>query len=320
MLASAAKAAHEAVHVPGWAWPALLAFLTLLLAVDLVRHKGHTEPTTKQALRETLGWVAVGIGFSVVVLFTLGGQAFSEFSSGYVIEKSLSVDNVFVWAVIFDRFGTPLKYQHRVLFWGIFGALVMRFAFIFAGSAVLESLGVVAMVPFGAFLVYTGLKVLKHEEDEGEKSHDGVLKALSKVMPVTEDLDGHRFFTKKNGVRMATGLFACLVVVEVTDVIFAVDSVPAVLAVSSTPFIVFASNAFAILGLRAMYFLLASAKDSLHYLSHALGSILVFVGMKMAVSHWYHIPTVFALGAIVVTLTVAIWASVLRNRKALALA
>lgn len=297
-----------------WAWGALLAFLAVLLTIDLVRHREHKEPTFKSSVRESVAWVLVALSFTFVVIFAYGRQAGSEYLSGVLIEKSLSVDNVFVWALIFDRFRTPLRYQHRVLFWGIFGALVMRAIFIFAGAAVLEAAWWTMLI-FGGFLVYTGFKVLRHKDDEGEEAHDGVLKLLRRFMPVSEKLDGHKFITKENGRRVATGLLACLVVVEVTDVVFAVDSVPAVLSVSRAPFLVFASNAFAILGLRALYFLLAGAKEKLHYLSHALGAILVFVGAKMLVSHWVHIPTTLSLGVIVVSLALATVFSLRKEKK-----
>ena len=225
-----------------------------------------------------------------------------------MIEKSLSVDNVFVWAMLFATFKIPLKYQHRVLFWGIFGALFLRGIFIWAGTALISKFWWVLLV-FGALLIVTGIKILKHRNNEGEKEHTAGLRLLKKVMPVTDELDGQKFFTMVNAKRAATPLFAALVVVELTDVIFAVDSVPAILAVSNEPFLVFASNAFAIMGLRAMYFLLANAKEKFHFLSHALGIILIYVGVKMSISHWYHIDTLVSLGVIVGLLSLSIWAS-----------
>ena len=304
------------INVPWWGWGALLATIAVLLVVDLVRHRGHTEPTPRVAVRESLAWVAVGLAFGLLLFAIYGKQVGGEYLSGYVIEKSLSVDNVFVWALIFSQFKIPLKYQHRVLFWGIFGALALRAVFIFSGTALLGVFGVWAMVPFGLFLVYTGQKVLRHNDNEGEgEANTKVVSLLGRFIPVSEELDGHRFFTKQNGRRVATSLFACLLVVEVTDVVFAVDSVPAVLAVSHDPFIVFASNAFAILGLRALYFLLATAKERLHYLSHALGGILIFVGAKMVLAEWVHVPTLLSLGVILISLTVAIVVSLRRDAK-----
>ena len=226
-------------------------------------------------------WVACGLAFAGVIALAFGGDAFGEYISGYLIEKSLSVDNVFVWSMLFATMAIPLKYQHRVLFWGIFGALALRARFIGVGSALISRFRWVLLV-FGVFLVFTGAKIIRHRADEDQREATRGLGLLRRIMPVTDELDGQKFLTRLNGKRAATPLLAALFVIEVTDVIFAVDSVPAILAVSNEPYLVFASNAFAILGLRAMYFLLANAKERFHYLSHALGGILIFVGVKMA--------------------------------------
>lgn len=312
------KAASEKsfadLNVPMWAWGALLGVIAVMLGVDLFLHRHNHAPTHKAALRESLVWVFVSVVFGAVILLAFGGQAGGEFFTGYVIEKSLSVDNVFVWAVVFSTFAVPNTLQHRVLFWGIFGALLLRAVFIFAGSAVLEKFWQTVIV-FGVFLIWSGIKVIRHKDDEGNEEHDGALKFLKKFVPITDGFDGQKFFTRINGKRHATQLFAALVVVELTDVVFAVDSVPAILAVSREPFIVFSSNAFAILGLRAMYFLLAASKDRFHYLAHALGAILVFVGVKMTVSHWWHAPGVLSLGVIFSMLIVAIWASEVKRKR-----
>jgi tellurite resistance protein TerC len=317
LAASSSSAASDSfvdLDVPALAWVALLALIVAMLSVDLYLHRGHSEPTPRRALVESLVWVSFGLGFVLVVWAAFGGQASGEYLAGYLVEKSLSVDNVFVWAVIFSTFAIPLRYQHRVLFWGIFGALVLRAIFIFAGVALISRFWWLLLV-FGVFLVYTGIKVLRHRADEGTHGHDRAVKLLERFMPVSRELDGHHFFTRLDGKRAATPLLATLVVVEFTDVVFAVDSVPAVLAVSHEPFIVFASNAFAILGLRAAYFLLAGWRERLHYLGHGLGLILVFVGVKMAVSHWYHFPTAVSLGVIVVLLAGAVIASRVRERQ-----
>ena len=300
------------IDVPSWGWPALFALIALMLAMDLFRHREAHEPSPREALTESLTWVACGVAFSGVVAVMFGSAAFGEYISGYLIEKSLSVDNVFVWAMLFSSLAIPLKYQHRVLFWGIFGALALRAIFIFAGSALIARFWWLLVV-FGVFLVYTGAKIIRHREDEGEESGERGMGLLKRFMPVSEELDGQKFFTKINGKKAATPLLAALVVVEATDLVFAVDSVPAILAVSNEPFLVFASNAFAILGLRAMYFLLANAKERFHYLSHALGGILIFVGIKMTVSHWFHLNTFISLGIIVAMLVVAV---VLSERRA----
>ena len=302
------------LDVPVGAWLALLAVIAAMLAIDLFRHREAHAPTPKEALVETLIWVACGLAFAIVIWITFGGAAFGEYISGYLIEKSLSVDNVFVWSMLFATMSIPLKYQHRVLFWGIFGALALRAIFIVLGTALITKFWWLLLV-FGVFLVYTGAKIIRHRDDEGEEGSTRGLGLLRRIMPVTDQLDGQKFFTVLNGKRAATPLLAALVVIELTDVIFAVDSVPAILAVSNESFIVFASNAFAILGLRAMYFLLANAKEQFHYLSHALGGILIFVGIKMSVSHWFHMNTYLSLAIIVSMLTIAIVLSVRRNKK-----
>ena len=313
---SSARSEFADLDVPVWAWVALGAVIALMLGIDLFRHRDDHEPTPREALGESLVWIACGLSFGVVLLFTFGGQAFGEYTSGYLIEKSLSVDNVFVWSMLFTTMAIPLKFQHRVLFWGIFGALTLRAIFILVGSALILKFWWILLV-FGLFLVFSGVKIIRHRADEGHDSATRGLGLLRKLMPVTETFDGHKFFTMVNAKRAATPLFAALVVIEVTDVIFAVDSVPAILAVSQEPYLVFASNAFAILGLRAMYFLLANAKERFHYLSHALGGILVFVGIKMSVAHWFHMNTYVSLAIILGMLVAAI---VLSERKTRSLA
>ena len=301
------------IDVSVGAWIALLAVIVVMLAIDLYRHREAHAPTPREAATESVIWVMCGLAFAAVIAFTFGSGAFGEFISGYLIEKSLSVDNVFVWSMLFATMSIPLKYQHRVLFWGIFGALLLRAIFIVLGSALISRFWWLLLV-FGVFLVYTGAKIIRHRDDEAEDESTRGLGVLRKIMPVTDDLDGQRFFTRLNGKRAATPLLAALVVVEVTDIIFAVDSVPAILAVSNESYLVFASNAFAILGLRAMYFLLANAKERFHYLSHALGGILIFVGIKMTVSHWFHMSTYLSLGIIVAMLVAAIVFSQRRAR------
>ncbi|HSF87214.1 MAG TPA: TerC family protein [Acidimicrobiia bacterium] len=313
LVAETSNAALVDLDVPGWAWIGLLLAIVLLLAVDLYRHRDAHAPTTREAAIESAIWVACGLGFAAVVGTAFGGQAFGEYISGYLIEKSLSVDNVFVWAMLFSTLAIPVAYQHRVLFWGIFGALALRAGFIFAGTALVSRFWWLLLV-FGVFLVFTGIKVVRHKPDEGSREARRGIGLLRKIMPVSDELHGQRFLTRIDGRLVATPLFAAVIVIEMTDVIFAVDSVPAILAVSRAPFLVFASNAFAILGLRAMYFLLANAKQRFHYLSHGLGAILVFVGLKMAVSHWYHLNTYVSLGVIVAMLAAAIVLSERRTR------
>ena len=242
-----------------------------------------------------------------------GGQAAGEYISGYLIEKSLSVDNVFVWALIMSYFAVPRAYQFRVLFWGVFGALVLRFFFILIGSSLLNRFEWMLFV-FGGFLVFTGIRLFRHEDEEIHPEHNPVLRLVRKAVPSTTEYHGQAMFVRQAGKRLATPLLAVLVVIETSDVIFAVDSIPAILAVSRDTFIVFSSNAFAILGLRALYFLLADLRDKFDYLQTGLAVILGFVGIKMIVSHWYHIPTWASLGFIALVLTVAIVASIKLDR------
>jgi tellurite resistance protein TerC len=313
LLAASDRGNFVDLDVPLWCWVFLGATIATMLAVDLFRHRDDHEPSPGEALTESMVWVACGLSFSVFVAIQFGSAAFGEYISGYLIEKSLSVDNVFVWSMLFTSMAIPLKYQHRVLFWGIFGALALRAGFVILGSALITKFWWVLLI-FGIFLIYTGVKIFMHRnQDEAEEATRG-LSLLQRIMPVTKEFDGHKFFTKVNMKRAATPLFAALVVIEVTDIIFAVDSVPAILAVSHESFIVLSSNAFAILGLRAMYFLLANAKEKFFYLSHALGGILVFVGIKMTISHWVHLNTYLSLAVIVLMLATAIILSLRHNR------
>jgi tellurite resistance protein TerC len=319
LAAESSSSSFAEIDVSVAMWVALFAIIVVLLLVDLlVFHREAHEVRTKEAAIESAAWIGVGLAFGLVVLWQFGGQATGEYYAGYLIEKSLSVDNVFVWALIFSYFAVPGKYQHRVLFWGIFGALVMRLVFIFAGVALIERFDWVLYV-FGAVLLFTGLRMAFKQEGEVHPDKNPVLKIVQKVVPSTTRYDGQKLFTheERHGKlrRLATPLFAVLILIETTDVIFAVDSVPAVLAVSREQFIVFASNAFAILGLRALYFLLADMHARFHYLQLGLAIILVYVGVKMILSNWYHIPTVISLGVIAVVLTVAIVASLRRDRN-----
>lgn len=288
--------------------------LVVLLGIDLFRHREAHAPTTREAALETTFWILCGLAFSLVVLGVYGAGAFGEYLSGYLTEKALSVDNVFVWSLLFSTMSIPVAFQHRVLFWGIFGALTLRAAFIFAGTALLARFTFLLVV-FGLFLVFTGLRLIRHREDEGESESTAGLGLLRRIMPVTDQFDGQRFLTRIDGRRAATPLLAALVVVEVTDLIFAVDSVPAILALSNEQFLIFSSNAFAILGLRALYFLLADARQRFHYLNHALGGILVFVGIKMTASPWWHLNVWISLAVIGVLLAGAVIFSERKNRQ-----
>ncbi len=304
------------LDVEWWHWVVLLAIIVALLLIDLlVVHKEAHVVSTKEAAIESAAWIGCGLAFSLAIWWWFGGQATGEYMSGYLIEKSLSIDNVFVWALIMGYFLVPQKYQHRVLFWGIFGALVMRAIFIFAGVAIIERFDWVLYV-FGAFLLYTAGKLVFTDNDHVDPGESKFLRLVNRFVPTTNELDGQRLFTVRNGHRLATPLFSVLLLVEATDVVFAVDSVPAVLAVSREQYIVFASNAFAILGLRALYFLLADMKDRFAYLQEGLAIILAFVGVKMLIHTWYHIPTWLSLTVIALVLIASIGFSLKAERSA----
>jgi tellurite resistance protein TerC len=280
----------------------------MLLIDILVVHRNAHEIHTKEAAIESAVWISVGLLFGLVMLWEFGSAAAGEYMGGYLIEKSLSVDNVFVWAVLFTHFQVPKMYQHRVLFWGIFGALAMRIGFIFAGVAIINSFKI-TLILFGLFLLYSGIKLLQTHDEGFDPAKSRAMKIFHRFVPSTDQLDGQKMWTRVNGKRLATPLLAVLVLVEITDVIFAVDSVPAVLAVTNEQYIAFASNAFAILGLRALYFLLADMRDRFQYLQTGLGVILAFVGIKMTLSYWWHMPIAASLSVIAMILTVSIVAS-----------
>ena len=303
------------ISVPWWGWAAFLAFVLGLLAVDvLIVHRNAHEVHAREATIESIIWISIGLAFTGVVAWRFGGGAAGEYISGYLVEKSLSVDNVFVWALILSYFKVEARFQHRVLFWGIVGALVLRAIFIFAGVALVDKFEWILYV-FGAFLVYTSIKLMVSGENEIDPSSSRFMKFVGRVVPSTDQLDGQKLFTRINGRRLATPLFAVIVLIEFTDVLFAVDSVPAVLAVSREQFIVFSSNAFAILGLRALYFLLADAHARFGYLKEGLAIILAFVGVKMVIHGWVHISTAVSLAVIAVVLAGAIGFSQLAARK-----
>ncbi len=307
LLAAAGGSSFVDLDVEPWHWAVLLGLVFALLLVDLlVLHREAHEIKPREAAIESAVWVSIGLGFALVIWWWFGGTATSEYLSGYLVEQSLSIDNVFVWAIILTYFAVPAKYQHRVLFWGIFGALVLRATFIFAGVALIERFDWVLYI-FGAFLLFTAVRLLLSDDDEQiDPGNSRFLRLVRRVVPTTDRLDGPHLFTKIDGRRLATPLFAVLVLVELTDLIFAVDSVPAVLAVSHEQFIVFSSNAFAILGLRSMYFLLADLHGRFRFLQQGLAVILAFVGVKMIISEWVHIATWISLAVIAFVLLAAI--------------
>ena len=319
ILATEATAAEHfaSFQVASWHWGLLIAFIAVLLVADLLLvHRKPHEISLREAAIESSVWIAIGVAFTLVLLWWQGGQAAGEYIAGYLIEKSLSVDNVFVWAVIFSYFGVPKKYQFRTLFWGIFGALVLRAIFIFAGVALIERFSWVIAV-FGAVLLYSAWKIATHGDVEVHPENNPILRLFRKLIPSTSEYDGQKLLTVRNGRRLATPLFAVLIMVETTDVVFAVDSIPAILAVSREPFIVFSSNAFAILGLRALYFLLGGMQDKFRYLSKGLGVILAFVGVKMLGGFFLgvHLPIWLSLSIIAVVLAVTMVASLRADKR-----
>lgn len=296
--------------IASWHWFLLLGLLGSLLLIDiLVVHRTAHVVKPKEAAIETVVWVVIGLLFGAWIAYEFGKHAAGEYIGGYLIEESLSIDNVFVWAVLFSHFKVPSQYQHRVLFWGIFGAFIMRLGFIFAGVAIIDTFKI-SLIVFGLFLAYTGVQLLRSGDDEFDPQNSKVLKAFNRVIPSTDVLDGQKLFTVVNAKRVATPLLAVLVMVELSDIIFAIDSVPAVLSVTSEQYIAFASNAFAIMGLRALYFLVAGMRDRFQYLQTGLGIILVFVGAKMVYSYWHHLSIALSLSVIVVVLAGSVAASI----------
>jgi len=316
-----------------WLWVGFNLFVLALLALDLgiFHRKAHAV-----SMREATVWSAIWISLSM--LFNLGiyffwqdlvpasqysnGAAALAFFTGYLIEKSLSVDNIFVFVLIFSYFSVPPKYQHRVLFWGILGALVMRAALILIGAALIKEFHWIIWI-FGAFLIFTGIRMAFHKHEELHPEDNPLVKLLKRFMPVTQGYRGARFFVREAGKLMATPLLLVLLIVESTDLVFAVDSIPAIFAVTEDPFIVYTSNVFAILGLRSLYFLLAGVMHKFHYLKLGLSAVLTFVGVKMLVPELselvagisYKIPTLLSLAVVAAILVVAVVASLLRARR-----
>jgi tellurite resistance protein TerC len=295
-------------------WIAFLGLVFAMLAIDLgVFHRKAHEVRFKEAAIWSGVWVGMTALFGIAVYFLFGAQRALEFTTGYLIEKALAVDNIFVFVVIFSTFAVPAAYQHRVLFWGILGALVMRAAFILAGGAFLHAFHW-AIYVFGALLVATGVKLLLQRHSEPHPERNPVVRVFRRLFPMTSEYHGQRFTIVKHGKRYATPLLLSLVAVEVTDVVFAVDSIPAIFAVTGDPFIVFTSNIFAILGLRSMYFLLAGVVTKFQYLKVGLSFVLVFVGAKMLLADVYKMPIVASLLVIAGILVASVVLSLARSR------
>ncbi len=296
---------------PFWLWAIFGIVVVFLLALDLgVFNRNAHEVKLKEALGWTAVWILTALTFNVGIFVWQGQERATEFLTAYVIEKALSVDNIFVFIIIFTYFHVGKKYQHKILFWGVIGAVLMRAVFIGAGVAIIHKFAWIMYV-FGAFLVFTGVKLAVKKDEKIDPENNFGVRLLKKIMPVTHSADHGHFFTRINGKLHATTLFVALIVVEVTDLIFAVDSIPAVLAITHDPFIAYTSNIFAIMGLRSLYFALAGVMDLFHYLRFGLAFILVFVGFKMLIAEHYHLPVMVSLGVILGTLTLSVAASMI---------
>jgi TerC family integral membrane protein len=312
-----------------WLWIGFNLFVLSLLALDLgVFHRHAHKVSIKEATIWSVVWITISMVFNLGLYFFWdkvspnssysNSEAALAFFTGYLIEKSLSVDNIFVFVLIFTFFAVPAVYQHRVLFWGILGALIMRGTLIAVGALLLKEFHWIIYV-FGAFLIFTGIRMAIHRNEEMHPEQNPAVKLLRRIIPVTENYEGDHFFIRRAGKLMVTPLFLVLLIVETTDLIFAVDSIPAIFAVTNDPFIVYTSNVFAILGLRSLYFLLASVVDKFYYLKLGLSAVLTFVGTKMVIVDIYKIPVGLSLGVIASILAIAVVASLLRSRRLLKL-
>lgn len=296
-------------------WIGFFIFLILMLALDLgiFNRKSH-EVNYKEALLWSAIWISLALIFNIGVFKYAGHDKGMEFLTGYLLEKALSVDNIFVFVLLFSFFDVPKKYQHKVLYYGIVGALIMRGVLIALGAALIVKFHWVILI-FGAFLVFTGIKMAFHKEEKIEPDKNPIVKFFKKIIPVTAEYEKNKFFVKKSTGLLATPLFIVLIVVETTDLVFAFDSIPAILAITQDTFIVFTSNAFAILGLRSLYFALAGFMDKFKYLRTGLSVILVFIGIKMLIADLFYIEVVYSLAFIVLTLTVSMLASVFSKKS-----
>lgn len=305
------------------------AFILVLLAFDLgvLQRRAH-RMEMREATLWSLGWVSLALAFNVLIYFLYrdrwlgegfsplgGGEAALQFFTGYLIELALSVDNLFVFLLIFTYFGVPGRFQHKVLYWGILGAIIMRLIFIVSGALLIARFEWILYL-FGAILVFSGWKMMRQQEMEVRPDKNIFIRLARRLFPVTTDFDSSRFLIRRNGRLHLTPMLLVLVTVETTDVVFAVDSIPAIFAVTRDPFIIFSSNIFAILGLRSLYFVLAGAMDSFHYLKTGLSLVLMFIGLKMLIADLVHLPITVSLGVVVATLSASVIASILRNRRA----
>ncbi|QIN81346.1 TerC/Alx family metal homeostasis membrane protein [Rubrobacter tropicus] len=303
---------------PLWAWAGFLVLLALLLVLDLaVLARGARVISFRRAAGLSAFWIGVAAVFGLVLLVVAGPERGGEYFAGYLVEKSLSVDNVFVFALIFTYFAVPDEYQYRVLFWGVVGALILRGVFVLIGAELLNRYEWMVFV-FGAFLIYTGIRMAFHRDSEVHPERNPVLRIVRRLVPMTKDFHGPNFFTRHSGKIVATPLFAVIIVVGTTDVVFAVDSIPAIFAITSSAFIVWTANAFAVLGLRPLYFMLAGMMDRFVYLQTGLAVILVFVGAKFIYSYFFgKLPIWISLPFIATVVAVSIGASLYKTRGAI---
>lgn len=300
---------------PIWLWIAFNAFVLIMLALDLsVFHRKSHTVSLKEALGWSCVWIALALLFNAGLYIWRGPEPALQFLTGYLIEKSLSVDNIFVFVLLFSAFSVPAAYQHRVLFWGVLAALLMRGILIVVGAVLLEDFQWIFYI-FGAFLILTGIRMALHKETEVHPDHNPALKFVRRLVPVTSEYESDRFFVRRSGQFLGTPLLLVLVAVETTDLIFAVDSIPAIFAVTTNPFLVYTSNVFAILGLRSLYFVFANLIDKFYYLRLGLSVILFYVGVKMIMTNIYHIPSALSLLVIAGILAITIVASMMRTRR-----
>lgn len=303
------------MEINAYVWAGFLLFVVAMLVIDLgLFHKKSHEVKIKEALIWSAVWISLALIFNFLIYLYLGKIKALEFLTGYLIEKSLSVDNLFVFIMVFSFFNVESKYQHKILFWGILGALVFRAIFIFAGVALINNFHWIIYL-FGAFLIYTGFKMLKQKEEKFDPSKNILVRIFKFFMPVTPQINGNKFFVRINKKLYATPLFLVLLIIEFTDLIFAVDSIPAILAISNDPFIIFTSNVFAILGLRALYFALAGITKYFRFLKYGLSAILIFVGIKMCISGFFKFPVLISLLVILGILTISVLSSVIIKEK-----
>jgi tellurite resistance protein TerC len=310
MIAALCSASH-----PWWVWAGFVLLVFILLAIDLgVFHRKTHSVTIREALTWALVWFGLAMVFNIVVWWQCGTETALQFFTGYIIEESLSIDNLFVILLIFTAFRIPSKLQHRVLFWGILGAMIMRGILIGLGAAIVSRFDWVFYV-FGAFLVYTGFRMLFQQEENFDPHESFVVRYLGKIVPISKRLDGEKFFTMERGKRAATLLFVTLIVIEFTDLVFAFDSIPAIFAITTNPFIVFTSNIFAILGLRSLYFVIAEAHGLFKHLKTGLAIILAFIGIKLLLKDIVHINIFVSLGIVIAVLATSIAYSIFDARS-----